>query len=67
MSGKLRGLRQIGVLLLVGGSAVALPAGVAHDGRNTGVTKAALVSVFFAEEGKPLATPVSSAANNPRR
>jgi quercetin dioxygenase-like cupin family protein len=44
-----------------------IPSGVAHDGRNVGVTKAALVSVFFAEEAKPLATPLSSTANNPRR
>jgi quercetin dioxygenase-like cupin family protein len=44
-----------------------IPSGVAHDGRNIGVTKAALVSVFFAEEGKPLATPMSSTASNPRR
>ena len=43
-----------------------IPSGVAHDGRNVGVTKAALVSVFFAEEGKPLATPVSSTASNLR-
>jgi quercetin dioxygenase-like cupin family protein len=44
-----------------------IPAGVAHDGRNVGVTKAALVSVFFAEQGKPLASPVSSTASNLRR
>lgn len=41
-----------------------IPSGVAHDGRNIGVTKAALVSVFFVEEGRPLATPVSSTASN---
>jgi len=39
-----------------------IPSGVPHDGRNLGGTKAALLSVFFAEEGKPLATPVSSTA-----
>jgi oxalate decarboxylase/phosphoglucose isomerase-like protein (cupin superfamily) len=43
-----------------------IPAGVAHDGRNVGQTKAALVSVFFADDGKPLASPVSSTGNNPQ-
>jgi quercetin dioxygenase-like cupin family protein len=43
-----------------------IAAGVAHDGRNVGETKAALVSVFFAEDGKPLASPVSSTGNNPQ-
>ena len=33
---------------------------------NVGETKAALVSVFFAEDGKPLASPVSSTVNNPQ-
>jgi quercetin dioxygenase-like cupin family protein len=52
--------------MLKPGDVFFIPSGVAHDGRNVGSTKAALVSVFFAEEAKPLATPVAS-ANNPRR
>jgi quercetin dioxygenase-like cupin family protein len=35
-----------------------IPSGVPHDGRNPGTTKAALLSTFIAEQGKPLATPV---------
>jgi quercetin dioxygenase-like cupin family protein len=35
-----------------------IPSGVPHDGRNPGPTKAALLSTFVAEQGKPLATPV---------
>src|SRR5262245_35341352 len=35
-----------------------IPSGVPHDGRNPGSTKAALLSTFVAEQGKPLATPV---------
>ena len=35
-----------------------IPSGVPHDGRNPGATKAALLSTFVAEQGKPLATPV---------
>jgi quercetin dioxygenase-like cupin family protein len=35
-----------------------IPSGVPHDGRNIGTTKAALVSTFVAEQGKPLASPV---------
>ena len=35
-----------------------IPSGVPHDGRNPGTTKAALLSTFVAEQGKPLATPV---------
>jgi len=35
-----------------------IPMGVPHDGRNPGTTKAALLSTFVAEPGKPLATPV---------
>ena len=34
-----------------------IPAGVSHDGRNPGTVKAAILSVFVAEQGKPLATP----------
>jgi quercetin dioxygenase-like cupin family protein len=34
-----------------------IPAGVRHDGHNPGAVKAALLSVFVAEQGKPLATP----------
>ena len=34
-----------------------IPAGVPHDGRNLGTVKAAILSVFVAEQGKPLATP----------
>jgi quercetin dioxygenase-like cupin family protein len=51
---------------LTPGDVFFIPAGVAHDGRNVGETKAALVSVFFAEDGKPLASPVSSTGNNPQ-
>jgi quercetin dioxygenase-like cupin family protein len=35
-----------------------IPSGVPHDGRNPGATKAALLSTFVAEQGKPLSTPV---------
>lgn len=35
-----------------------IPMGVPHDGRNPGTGKAALLSTFVAEDGKPLATPV---------
>jgi quercetin dioxygenase-like cupin family protein len=35
-----------------------IPSGVPHDGRNSGTVKAALLSTFVAEQGKPLATPV---------
>lgn len=34
-----------------------IPMGVPHDGRNPGTMKAALLSTFVAEQGKPLATP----------
>jgi quercetin dioxygenase-like cupin family protein len=34
-----------------------IPAGAPHDGRNPGTVKAAILSVFIAEQGKPLATP----------
>ena len=34
-----------------------IPAGVPHDGRNPAGVKAAILSVFVAEQGKPLATP----------
>jgi quercetin dioxygenase-like cupin family protein len=34
-----------------------IPAGVPHDGHNVGSTKAALLSVFVVEKGRPLATP----------
>jgi quercetin dioxygenase-like cupin family protein len=43
---------------LKAGDVFYIPAGVAHDGRNPGTTKAALLSTFVAEQGKPLATPV---------
>jgi quercetin dioxygenase-like cupin family protein len=43
-----------------------IAAGVPHDGRNVGTVKAAILSVFVAEEGKPLATPVlAGATSNP--
>lgn len=35
-----------------------IPSGVPHDGRNPGSTKAALLSTFVAEHGKPLAAPI---------
>lgn len=44
--------------MLKPGDVFFIPAGVPHNGRNLGATKAALLSVFFAEQGKPLATPV---------
>ena len=34
-----------------------IPAGAPHDGRNPGTAKAAILSVFVAEQGKPLAAP----------
>lgn len=45
-------------VILKPGDVFFIPAGVAHNGRNPGATKAALLSVFVAEQGKPLATPV---------
>jgi quercetin dioxygenase-like cupin family protein len=47
-------------VLLKPGDVFFIPAGVAHNGRNPGATKAALLSVFVAEQGKPLATPVTA-------
>lgn len=44
--------------MLKPGDVFFIPAGVPHNGRNLGATKAALLSVFVAEQGKPLATPV---------
>ena len=44
--------------MLEPGDVFFIPAGVPHNGRNLGATKAALLSVFVAEQGKPLATPV---------
>ena len=35
-----------------------VPAGVVHDGRNAGSTKARAVTTHIVEKGKPLATPV---------
>jgi quercetin dioxygenase-like cupin family protein len=35
-----------------------IPSGVPHDGRNPGAAKAALLSTFVAEPGKPLTSPV---------
>jgi quercetin dioxygenase-like cupin family protein len=34
-----------------------IPSGVAHDGHNPGAVKAAILSSFVAEQGKPLANP----------
>lgn len=45
-------------VVLKPGDVFFIPAGVPHNGRNLGTTKAALLSVFVAETGKPLATPV---------
>jgi quercetin dioxygenase-like cupin family protein len=47
-------------VILKPGDVFFIPAGVAHNGRNLGATKAALLSVFVAEQGKPLATPVTA-------
>jgi hypothetical protein len=44
--------------LLKPGDVFYIPSGVPHDGRNPGATKAALLSTFVAEQGKPLSTPV---------
>ena len=35
-----------------------VPAGVVHDGRNIGTTKARVLATYIVEKGKPLATPV---------
>jgi quercetin dioxygenase-like cupin family protein len=35
-----------------------VPAGLVHDGRNAGNTKARAVTTYIVEKGKPLATPV---------
>jgi quercetin dioxygenase-like cupin family protein len=45
-------------VMLKAGDVFFIPSGVAHDGRNPGTTKAALVSTFVAEPGRPLASPV---------
>lgn len=34
-----------------------IPSGVPHDGHNPGSVKAAILSTFFAEQDKPLASP----------
>jgi quercetin dioxygenase-like cupin family protein len=47
-------------VILKPGDVFFIPAGVAHNGRNTGASRALLLSVFVAEQGKPLATPVAS-------
>jgi len=47
-------------VILKPGDVFFIPAGVAHNGRNPGAIKAALLSVFVAEQGKPLATPVTA-------
>jgi quercetin dioxygenase-like cupin family protein len=46
------------IVTLKPGDVFFIPAGVPHNGRNLGPTKAALLSVFVAEQGKPLATSV---------
>jgi quercetin dioxygenase-like cupin family protein len=45
-------------VLLKPGDVFYIPMGVPHDGRNPGSSKAALLSTFVAEQGKPLASPV---------
>ena len=42
---------------LKAGDAFVIPAGVVHDGRNTGTEPMKLVGVYVVEKGKPLATP----------
>jgi quercetin dioxygenase-like cupin family protein len=43
--------------VLKAGDTFFIPAGVIHDGRNLGNVRAALVSTFVVEAGKPLASP----------
>jgi len=43
---------------LKAGDVFFIPAGVPHNGRNAGGTKASILSVFVAEQGKALAVPV---------
>jgi quercetin dioxygenase-like cupin family protein len=42
---------------LKAGDAFVIPAGIVHDGRNTGTTPMKLVAAYVVEKGKPLATP----------
>jgi quercetin dioxygenase-like cupin family protein len=41
------------------GEAFFVPAGVVHEGRNTGAGTAKVLATYIAEKGKPLATPVA--------
>jgi quercetin dioxygenase-like cupin family protein len=42
---------------LKAGDAFVIPAGIVHDGKNTGTTPMKLVAAYVVEKGKPLATP----------
>jgi quercetin dioxygenase-like cupin family protein len=50
---------------LKAGDAFFIPAGVAHNGRNLGQGRAALLSVFVLENGKPVATPAKAPSAQP--
>ena len=43
---------------LKAGDVFFVPAGVVHDGRNTGSGKAVVLATYIVETGKPVATPV---------
>jgi mannose-6-phosphate isomerase-like protein (cupin superfamily) len=43
---------------LKAGDGFIIPAGKAHDAKNTGTVPLKLVGVYVVEKGKPLATPV---------
>jgi quercetin dioxygenase-like cupin family protein len=46
-----------GTLALKAGDVFFVPAGVAHNGRNTGSVKTTLIGTYVVESGKPLSAP----------
>jgi quercetin dioxygenase-like cupin family protein len=48
---------QAGKHTLKAGEVFFVPAGVVHDGRNTGKGKAVVLATYIVETGKPVATP----------
>ncbi len=44
--------------LVKAGETFFVPAGLVHDGKNTGSGKAKVLASYFVEKGKPVATPV---------
>ncbi len=44
--------------LVKAGETFFVPAGLVHDGKNTGSGKAKVLATYFVEKGKPVATPV---------